>query len=325
MKFFKVTAIVLGILVALVLLAAFYVKAFLPDTGKPEELTIERTPERVARGQYLANHVTLCMDCHSTRDWSLFAGPMLMEDIGCGGEHFTKDMGFPGVFIAPNITPFRLENWTDGEIFHAVTTGVSKDGRALFPIMGYERFGKMDREDIYSIIAYIRTLKPVENEIPKSEPEFPVNFLINTMPTKAQFTKRPDESDKISYGAYIANAAGCVHCHSRTEKGQIIPGTEFGGGFVFLMPSGTVRSPNITPDVQTGIGSWTEEMFVGRFKAYVDSSYTHRKVQPDEMNTPMPWVMYGGMKASDLSAVYSYLRSLKPMTHKVVTFEKKGS
>ena len=47
-----------------------YVTLALPDVGKPENITVALTPQRIARGQYLANHVCLCIDCHSQRDWS---------------------------------------------------------------------------------------------------------------------------------------------------------------------------------------------------------------------------------------------------------------
>jgi hypothetical protein len=50
-----------------------YVKTALPNVGPPEDITIERTPERIERGRYLAHSVSICMDCHSTRDWSKFS------------------------------------------------------------------------------------------------------------------------------------------------------------------------------------------------------------------------------------------------------------
>src|SRR5690606_18891685 len=124
------------------------------------------------RGKYLANSVALCVDCHSTRDWSRFAGPMLPDSIGGGGEVFDQQLGFPGRWYAANITPYALGDWTDGEVYHAITTGVNKKGKALFPIMGYHRFGKMDEEDIKSIVAYIRTFAPVERIIPEGQPDF---------------------------------------------------------------------------------------------------------------------------------------------------------
>ncbi|MGN6438094.1 MAG: c-type cytochrome [Agriterribacter sp.] len=322
MKAIKITGIIILIIVVLVAGAGAYVKFALPNTGAAPDITVEKTSTRIERGKYLANSVAVCMDCHSTRDWSVFAGPMLDENIGGGGEKFGKEMGFPGNFYAPNITPYSLSNWTDGEIFRAITTGVNKHGRALFPVMGYQRFGKMDKEDIYDIIAYIRTLAPVKNDIPVSEAEFPVSLLINTMPQEAKFESKPPVTDKLKYGAYIINAAGCVECHSKTDKGKIIPGSEFGGGMEFRMPGGVLRSSNISPDKETGIGNWTAAAFVQRFKAYTDSSARHQKLSPGDFNTPMPWTMYATMTETDLEAIYIYLQQVKPIQHQVVKFEK---
>ena len=322
MKALKILGKVLAGLIVLIAAGIIYVKAALPNTGAASDIKIERTAARIERGKYLANHVTVCMDCHSTRDWSKYAGP-LTGALGGGGEEFNQEMGFPGKFYAPNITPYTLASWTDGEIFRAVTTGVNKSGKALFPVMAYHRFGQLDQEDIYSVIAYIRELPPVKKEIPKSEPDFPVNILINTMPVQASFTSRPSEMDQIAYGKYLITATGCVDCHSKTDKGSVIPGTEFGGGMEFAGPNGIIRSPNITMHKVNGIGNWTKESFVSRFKAYTDSSYVPHKVLPDEINTPMPWVMYSGMKEQDLAAIYAYLSTVKPIDHQVVRIEKK--
>lgn len=320
MKVLKVLLALFGIIILLVAGAAAYVKIALPDTGKPQVIRVSSRPERIENGRYLANHVTVCMDCHSSRDWDLFAGPMKKDGFGAGGEVFNEQMGFPGTFYAPNITPYALKNWTDGEVLHAITTGVNKEGRALFPLMAAHRFGKMDKEDIYDIIAYLRTLSSVEKDIPRSKADFPVNFIMNTMPRKAAFQKKPAAQDTVLYGAYLANAAGCVDCHSQTDKGSVIPGTEFGGGMEFKMPTGIVRSPNITADQSTGIGGWTKTAFVLRFKSYADSSYHAAKVENGSMNTPMPWGMYAGMKEKDLEAIYAYLNSIKPMQHQVLKY-----
>ena len=211
MKALKITGKVLTGLLIIGAAAMIYVKLALPDTGPAPDIKIERTAARVERGKYLAHYVTVCMDCHSTRDWSRYAGP-LSGGLGAGGEAFTQDMGFPGKFYAPNITPYTLAGWTDGEIFRAVTTGVNKDGKALFPVMAYHRFGQLDKEDIYSVIAYIRELPPVKKDVPESEPDFPVNFIINTMPKQASFTSLPSEADQVAYGKYLITATGCVDC-----------------------------------------------------------------------------------------------------------------
>lgn len=317
-KILKVAAILFFVLVAAVAGLLAYVKNFKPNIPI-EDVKIEYTPERIERGRYLANNVTQCVDCHSERDWSKFSGPIMPGTEGKGGEAFDKKIGFPGNYYAPNLTPYHLKDWTDGELFRAITTGVSRDGHPLFPIMPYTSFGKMDREDVYSIIAYIRTLPAVENTPPKSESDFPMSFIIHLIPSPAEFSTRPDMTDKVKYGEYLTNAASCVECHTPAKDGQIIKGQEFSGGRFFTFPDGSrVVSANISPEQQTGIGSWSEERFIQRFKAF-DKSVTNYNdsVKAGDFNSLMPWSKYSQMTDQDLAAIYAYLKTVKPISNKI--------
>lgn len=321
-KTIKIIAWIVAALMVVVSSVMLYIYYCKPDVGDAPYLSIKKTPQRIARGKYLANHVAVCMDCHSKRDWSRYAGPMAAEGIGGGGEVFNQEMGFPGSFYAPNITPFALSNWSDGEILRAITSGVDREGKPLFPVMAYHRFGKMDQEDVLSIIAYLRTLAPVEKTIPESKPDFPVSLLMHLMPEKPEYQRIPDEKNRVAYGRYLANATGCVDCHSQTDKGAVIEGTEYGGGMEFGQPAGIVRSPNITKDRETGIGNWSKEAFVARFKLYADVNYQSPVLGPDDLNTPMPWTMYAGMKVADLEAIYDYLQTVTPIRNAVRREEK---
>src|ERR1035437_1295346 len=207
--------------------AMSYCKLALPNVGAAPDIKIDATPERIARGEYLANHVTVCIDCHSHRDWSKFSGPPIEGTFGMGGDIFDQKYGFPGAYYAKNITPEGISRYTDGELFRVITTGVSKEGEAMFPIMPCATYGKLDEEDIKSIIAYIRTLKPIKNEVPKSSSDFPMNFIINTIPEKAHFTKRPEKTDIVNYGKYMVSASGCIDCHTQAEKGKLVAGVEY--------------------------------------------------------------------------------------------------
>ena len=318
----KITGLLVLALIVLIAGAMTYVKFALPDVGEAPELTVEVTPQRVERGRYLANHVNVCIDCHSKRDMSKFAGPPIRGTEGMGGEIFNAALGFPGTYYAPNITPAGVGNWTDGELFRAITSGVNKSGRALFPLMNHPAYGQMDEEDIKSIIAYLRTLKPIENPVPESVSDFPMSFIINTIPHKPAFQPIPDKKDEVLYGKYLVNAASCVDCHSKVDKGTPIAGLEFGGGREFPIPNGTLRSANITPHPEKGIGKWTKAMFINRFKAYADSTARNKQIAPGEFNTIMPWTMYAGMTEEDLGAVYAYLHSLKPIDNVVISFAK---
>ncbi|MDX2003085.1 MAG: c-type cytochrome [Chitinophagales bacterium] len=314
---------VIGILIMVVLLGAAvglsYVSFALPDVGPAPELKVASNPAMVARGQYLANHVAVCIDCHSTRDWSLYSGPPKTGTFGQGGEIFDQNMGFPGKYFAPNITPEGIGHWTDGEIYRAITCGVAKDGRALFSIMPHIAYGKMSMEDATAIVAYIRALQPIKQEVPVSESDFPMNFIINTIPQKANHQPIPAKSDTLKYGEYMITMAACKDCHTRMEKGSYIEGMEYAGNMEFKMPNGVLRSANITPDKATGIGNWSKQAFISRFKMYQDAANI-AKVDGKSMNSIMPWTMYAGMTEEDLGAIYSYLQSLKPIQQEVVKF-----
>ncbi|HEY0770887.1 MAG TPA: c-type cytochrome [Sphingobacteriaceae bacterium] len=318
-KIGKILVFLVILLGVVVLGAISYVKLALPNVGDAPELKVEITKERVERGKYLANHVTVCIDCHSPRDWSKFSGPLDTTKIGIGGEKFDQKVGFPGEVYVPNITPYNLKHWTDGEIFRAITTGVKKDGSAIFPFMPYKYYARMDKEDIYSIIAYLRTLREQKTSFPERKLDFPLNVLVNTMPVPAAPGKRPSESNQLEYGRYLVNASACVECHSKNEKGEIIAGSEFGGGRVFQIPNGKLTTPNITPHKETGIGTWTKEMFINRFQQHADAANA-TAVGPKDFQTIMPWTMYGSMKQSDLEAIYAYLRTVKPIENNVVKF-----
>jgi mono/diheme cytochrome c family protein len=315
---------VLGIVVIVILVVAGggigYFLLKYPAVDKPADLKVEITPARVERGAYLANHVTVCMDCHSTRNWDYFSGPILPGTEGKGGDKFGREMGLPGDFYTKNITPAALGTWNDGELFRAITAGVGREGNVYFPMMPFLSYAQLAEEDIYSIIAYVRTLKPIENQVPASHTDFPLNFILRTLPKNYQAKAMPPKSDWPAYGKYLTTAASCTECHTPVEKGQPIPGKEFAGGQEFVLPFGTVRTSNITPDPETGIGRWTKEVFVNRFKAYGKPEMKQLPVVAGNFNTVMPWTLYAGMTEEDLGAIYDYLKSFPAVHNKIEKF-----
>ncbi|HSK11790.1 MAG TPA: hypothetical protein VK907_01190, partial [Phnomibacter sp.] len=149
--------------------------------------------------------------------------------------------------------------------------------------------------------------------------DFPVNLLLRTMAATPAPEKRPSRDDLAAYGKYIANLAACNECHTAVDdKGNFI-GVTYAGGRAFTFPDGTtLRTANITPHPTTGIGGWTEEFFINRFKMHTDSAMLNKKVAPGEFQTIMPWMMYAGMDTADLKAIYTFLRSLEPIDNPVV-------
>ena len=166
-------------------------------------------------------------------------------------------------------------------------------------------------DDAKAIIAYLRSLKPIKNDVPMSEPSFPFSLILRTIPSPAEPMVIPDRSDTLAYGKYMTTMAACADCHTPQKKGQPIEHLEFAGGFKFVLPNGeTINSANITPDKEFGIGVWSKSMFINKFKFYYNNDSL--KVKSGEHNTIMPWVMYAGMTEEDLGAIYTYLRTIKP-------------
>jgi len=315
---------ILATLVLLVVLIAIsgysYLRFALPNVGHAPDLTVERTPARIERGRYLVHNVAGCTDCHSQRDFSKLAGPNFPDSMGAGGIRFDRRFGFPGVFYSKNITPYGLGKWTDGEIYRAITSGVDRHGKTLFPVMPYTNYKKMQTEDVYAIIAYLRTMPSIPNDVPASSADFPVSLLMNLTPSGPEPVTRVERRDSVAYGRYLVMIAGCADCHTYKVQGKD-SGDAFAGGTAFPLPGGGMsRAANLTPDQETGIGQWTAEQFVSRFKAFTDSATRNQPVAKGGFNTLMPWAYYSGMDTSDLRSVYAYLKSLKPAYHHVEKF-----
>jgi hypothetical protein len=300
---------------------AGYFKLILPRDIPIPDIQLPTDPELVERGRYLANHVAVCMDCHSKRDWNYYAGPIVPGTLGQGGEVFDESSGLPGTVISKNITPYNLGDWSDGELYRAITGGLQKNGDALFPLMPYDAYRTMDRDDLLAIMAYLRTIPSIENDVPKHQLKLPLNFIVNAIPKEAEL-QQVDRSNILENGEYLASLAGCTWCHTPLAGPQIDPSRPLAGGHDFFIEGFVVRASNISSDKETGIGGWTREQFVERFRRFQGAAGHSLPVDEDGFNTLMPWTMFADMKDEDLEAIYQFLMASEPMSNEVVIFEK---
>jgi mono/diheme cytochrome c family protein len=290
-----------------------------PNVPPPETVTVVSTPEKIARGEYLSKHVSGCVVCHAQHDTSKYAAPVVPGTEGRGGDQFGDPSTAVRSLFSKNITPAAIGTWTDGELIRAFTAGVNKDGEALFPIMPYLRYGRLSREDVEAIVAYLRTLKPIEYTAPPRELGMPLPLVVRLIPKPAAFRPIPAKEDKVAYGEYMINAAVCGDCHTpQDDQGRPVPGREYAGGFAFNLPGGgVVRSSNLTPDSDTGIGTWTEQQFVDKFKAFEGAPMRTLTDAERREATVMPWLDYAGMTREDLAAIYAYLRTIPAVVNRV--------
>jgi mono/diheme cytochrome c family protein len=303
-------SIVLGLVVLLcaAITATIGWRPFIGPKARPlTDRKFDSTPERLARGERLFD---ACAGCHSPHDWKPHEPPVLPGMKGAGMVMPIQEL--PGRIVAANLTPdpeTGTGKWTDDMIARAIREGIGHDGRALFPMMPYPRFRVLSDEEVASLVVYVRSLPPVKNPLPKTEIIFPVKYLIRSIPEPLyEQLPPPDLSTPEKKGEYLVNLAGCMDCHTPTQKGQPIKGLDFAGGMSLTGPWRKVASANITPD-PSGISYYDEQLFLQAMRTgYV-------KARP--ISQIMPWWDFKNMPDDDLKAMFAYLKTLPPVKHRV--------
>lgn len=280
--------IVAGLLALLLLLATglalrgsylFYQKYDHPVAN----ITVERTPERLARGEKLAY---ACVGCHATNG-----------QLPLSGQNFGEEGPPIGTFYAANLTPAgELKDWTDGEIIRAIREGIHKDGRSLI-IMPSAAFHGMSDADVQSLVAFLRSQPATEPASPPTQINLIGALFMNLLaearsvqPPVAGAVAAPPASPTAEYGQYlVASIGGCRECH----------GSNLAGG----LPGGnTPAGPNLTTLAQR----WSEADFV-------ESMHTGIKPGGVALSDDMPWKEIDAFTSDDdLKAIYAYMKSLQP-------------
>jgi mono/diheme cytochrome c family protein len=274
------------------------------------------------RGHYII-YIAGCISCHTppkeeyadfsaltieqTIDISMFALTTLdLENRQlAGGRVF--DLGPMGVIMSRNLTPdveTGLGAWTDEEIEAAIRVGVSRDGYRLFPLMPYRNFFNMSEYDMDAVIAYLRSLPAVSNDVPRIGPSGE-GIAPDLVASDENLPFAPDGSDPVALGDYLANTImGCTDCHTPVDPatGAFIEDEWLAGGQPWEGPWGIVYGGNITPHEETGIGTWTDEQI---------SRVLREGVRIDGRRLVlMPWEDYAAISDDDLTALIAYLRSI---------------
>jgi mono/diheme cytochrome c family protein len=293
-----------------------------PAVAPPSSIRVAMTSERIARGKRLFEVVMDCDGCHSEHDNSRFGRPVVEGGRG-KGYVFPKEIGLPGIVVACNITPDRetgIGAWTDGEKIRAIREGIGRDGGALFPMMPYTYYRSLSDEDAQSIVAYMNTLPPIRNALPRSAIQFPVSLMIKAAPQPvAGPIVAPDSLDRMKYGEYLSTIAACAECHTQATRGEPAPGMRLAGGREFRTPIAVVVSANITPDAETGIGKWSEQQFIDKFYQYKEYAEKGSPQVGSEGFTLMPWLGFSQLSREELGAIYTYLMAQAPVRNAVET------
>lgn len=279
-----------------------------PRSRALSDRRFEPTPARLERGKYLVDAVMGCLGCHS-EDGRRPGAPPVEGRLGAGARW--ADANLPWL-VAPNITPDKetgAGNWSDDTLARAIREGIGHDGRTLFTVMPYQNYRTLSDEDLASVIVYIRSIPAVRNQLPLSQVPFPTKYLIRGLPQPViSPVPAPDVSTTALRGAFLTRMGSCADCHTPQENGLPIAGLDFAGGLVFSLQTGVVASANITPDA-SGISYYDEALFIRAMR--------EGKVGARQMNAAMPWWFYSKMTDEDLKAVFAYLKTLKPIKHRV--------
>jgi mono/diheme cytochrome c family protein len=322
--FLKIVGGVVLAAVALLAGAVTWLAVRSPESRPASRVKVEANAAQLARGKYVVEHISDCLGCHSDHV-AKFGFPVKPGTEGQGGFVFDKNLGFPGVVAAQNITPdaeFGLGKWTDGEILRAFREGVDRKGDALFPMMPYQHLRNMSDDDAHAVVAYLRTLKPIRKSVPAKHIDFPVNLFVKFAPKPVDGkVNAPDPHNGVAYGKYLTTIGGCYECHTpHDDKNALIAEKAFSGGWQMKGPWGRNFTANLTPAAGTYMARATKEEFIGRFKAFASMSVENAPAVPAGHNTIMPWLAFAGMTENDLGAIYDYLKTIKPIENKVVSF-----
>jgi mono/diheme cytochrome c family protein len=309
--------IALGLAVLLVLIVAGTL-LYIDRTGIPHytpgkiALKVDVTPERVERGGRTVQ--LLCAGCHLDNETSTLAGkPMVDVPAQFGTAHSANITRDPETGIGA---------WTDGELAYLLRTGVTRDGRYTPPWM--VKLPNMADEDLLDVIAFLRSDDPLVRAVKAKRPPGKPSLLTKVLsrvafkplPYPTAPIVAPDPSDKVAHGRYLVQArAICFPCHSAdfAKLDEFVPersaGYLGGGNAMPDMNGRIVKTANITPDPETGIGKWSEDEFVRLLRF---------GVRPDLSVIVYPMVPYPELTDDDARAIYAYLRTVPKIKNAVL-------
>ena len=292
-KAFKWIAIALGCLLLLIGSTATVLysmgRARLNKTYAIEVATvsIDNGAEAVERGKHLVEAVVACGECHGE---------------GLQGKAFFDDPAL-GTVVSANLTSgaggiasaYRDEDW-----LRAIRHGISPSGKPLM-VMPAQHFQNMSETDLTAVIAYLKTVPPVDN-VPPTTKLTPLAYILialgqfdDIIPVEyidheAASPLAPPEGATLAYGEYLVGIATCRDCHGKElAGGQAGPGEPIG--------------PNLTPSGE--LGSWAEADFLQLIR-------TGQTPTGRQINEFMPWRYYGQMTDTELGAIWLYLQLLEP-------------
>ncbi len=265
----------------------------------------------VKRGQYLFAVAGGCA-CHTIPEETRHVGarefPIPMAKVYSTNLTADKETG--------------LGRWSNQQIHDAMVKGIRANGEKLLPVMPYEAYSGMAEEDLKALIAYVRTLKPARKETPPLKTWAPFYRSMGTFvwfQLFSRFSDSPAEAPKrgIKRGRYLVEHVSiCGDCHTpRNFLGVPNRDLYLAGAGAEIGPLGE-EIPNITPDMETGIGEWSREEIADLLLTGIkpDSDNVQGLMEEVIEGTPLG---YKNMRREDALAIADYLKSIPAIENKI--------
>ena len=265
----------------------------------------------VAQGQYLFAIAGGCA-CHTVPK----------ETYHTGGRAFPIPLG---TVFSTNITQDKetgLGDWSDQQIHDAMNAGIRRDGSRLLPVMPYEAYSGMAQQDLKSLLAYMRTLKPVKKTTPDLKTWVPLVRSVAVPVYLKVFggsSNSPAQAPKsgVERGRYLVNHVSiCGDCHTSRNSIGVPNRSQYLAGTIAKNGPLGEEVPNITSDKETGIGDWKREDIA-------ELLITGTKPDFDNVQGLMSEVIQGtphgykDMRREDALAIADYLKSIPPIKNKI--------
>jgi mono/diheme cytochrome c family protein len=253
----------------------------------------------INRGRHLVFSTAHCINCHYKGNADSLID--LGQDVPLtGGFEFDLPVG---KIYSKNITPDMetgIGKRTDAEIARMLRYGVRPDGTAVFDFMP---FHNTSDEDLTAIISYLRSQKPVYNRVPDHKPNL-LGYVVKAYMVKpvgptGEVPKSVSYDTTTAYGKYLTmDVSECNGCHTKRDMTGAYTGEPFAGG----NDIDGFMTPNLTPDSSGRMFGWSKKNFIERFRM--------GKLYP---KSPMPWNSFKRMTDVELTAIYNYLQTVKPV------------
>jgi mono/diheme cytochrome c family protein len=262
-------------------------------------------PALIKRGEYLATAGD-CMACHTAAKGKPFSGGLPLK------------VPMLGTIYSSNITPDAqtgIGTWTLADFDRAVRKGVAKDGHNLYPAMPYVSYAKIRDDDVKALYAYFEHgVTPVNQPQRPGDIPWPLSMRWPLTVWNWVFLKegpyqaKPDQSVTWNRGAYLTQGlAHCSTCHTprgfaMQEKALDESSSGFLGGSVLAGWDGY----NITSDVNSGIGSWTQAQLV----QYLRTGSVPGLAQAAGPMGEAVQHSFSHMADADIDAIATYIRTV---------------